>query len=58
MSSEECLRILQMVVEGKISAEEAVSLIMAFVEGDVNESDDVEVKFFCFPPWKEASNVF
>lgn len=57
MSSEECQRIMQMVVEGKISAEEAVSLIMAFVDGDVKEPNDAEVKFFCFPPWKEASNV-
>ena len=44
MSSEERRKILQMVEEGKISAEEAASLISALAADDVDESAEAEVE--------------
>ncbi len=44
MSSEERKKILQMVVEGKISAEEAASLMAALVDDDAEEPVEAEVE--------------
>lgn len=46
MSSEERKKILQMVEEGKISAEEAASLMSALVDDDADESVEAEVEVF------------
>jgi hypothetical protein len=43
MSSEERKKILQMVEEGKLSAEEAASLMRALADDDADESTEVEV---------------
>lgn len=43
MSSEERKKILQMVEEGKLSAEEAASLMRALADDDADESAEVEV---------------
>jgi hypothetical protein len=44
MSSEERRKILQMVEEGKISAEDAASLMSALVDDDADESVEAEVE--------------
>lgn len=44
MSSEERKKILQMVEEGKISAEEAASLMAVLAEDDVDESVEAEIE--------------
>ncbi|NTU55428.1 MAG: hypothetical protein HGA79_04195, partial [Anaerolineales bacterium] len=46
MSSEERRKILQMVEEGKISAEEAASLMSALVDDDADEPVEAEVDVF------------
>lgn len=46
MSSEERRKILQMVEEGKISAEDAASLMSALADDDADESVEAEVEVF------------